>query len=111
MLRSPRTEWIDFIAVDKTSVCLRTASSISSAPHSPCALMKPSPNLRTTGLATTTGRTVQPLPSLAAPIASGLEACLLPQDIEQWRSDLQARLDRIQQHPEQGLGFIEEHGR
>ena len=29
-------------------------------------------------------------------------------DIARWREDLQARLARIQQHPEQGLGFIEE---
>lgn len=29
-------------------------------------------------------------------------------DIEPWRQDLHERLDRIQQHPEQGLGFIEE---
>ena len=73
--------------------------------------MKPSAKLATAGVATTTEGSVQRLQSLAAQIASGLEACLLPQDIEQWRADLQARLDRIQQHPEQGLGFIEEHVR
>ena len=33
---------------------------------------------------------------------------LLDLDIARWREDLQARLGRIQQHPEQGLGFIEE---
>lgn len=29
-------------------------------------------------------------------------------DIARWREDFQARLARVQQHPEQGLGFIEE---
>lgn len=29
-------------------------------------------------------------------------------DLPRWREDLQARLARVQQHPEQGLGFIEE---
>jgi hypothetical protein len=33
---------------------------------------------------------------------------LLDLDIARWRDDLQARLARVQQHPEQGLGFIEE---
>ena len=33
---------------------------------------------------------------------------LLDLDIGRWREDLQARLARVQQHPEQGLGFIEE---
>lgn len=32
----------------------------------------------------------------------------MPEDLAQWRQDLEARLGRIQQHPEQGLGFIEE---
>ena len=73
--------------------------------------MKASAKLPTAGVATRTDGSVQPLPSLAAQIASGLEPCLLPQDMEQWRADLQARLDRIQQHREQGLGFIEEHVR
>lgn len=34
---------------------------------------------------------------------------LLEQDIAYWRQDLCQRLEQIQQHPEQGLGFIEEH--
>jgi len=33
---------------------------------------------------------------------------LLDLDIARWREDLQARLARGQQHPEQGLGLIEE---
>jgi hypothetical protein len=33
---------------------------------------------------------------------------LLDLDIARWRDDLHARLARVQQHPEQGLGFIEE---
>ena len=31
------------------------------------------------------------------------------QDLRRWHDDLQARLQRVQQHPEQNLGFIEEH--
>jgi len=34
---------------------------------------------------------------------------LLEQDIAQWQKDLRKRFEQIQQHPEQGLGFIEEH--
>jgi hypothetical protein len=37
------------------------------------------------------------------------EAKLLEQDITLWQEDLQRRLVQIRQHPEQGLGFIEEH--
>jgi hypothetical protein len=33
----------------------------------------------------------------------------LEQDILFWREDLRKRLEQVQQHPEQGLGFIEEH--
>ena len=36
---------------------------------------------------------------------------LLEQDIARWREDLQKRLEQLDQHPEQGLGFIEEHVR
>jgi hypothetical protein len=36
---------------------------------------------------------------------------LLEADLARWREDLRKRLDQIQQHPEQGLGFIEEHVR
>jgi len=37
------------------------------------------------------------------------EAGLQEQDLARWREDLQQRLKQLQQHPEQGLGFIEEH--
>jgi hypothetical protein len=41
-------------------------------------------------------------------VAQG-ERHLLEEDITQWREDLQRRLKQVQQHPEHGLGFIEEH--
>jgi hypothetical protein len=41
-------------------------------------------------------------------VAQG-ERHLLEEDIACWRQDLQKRLAQVQQHPEQGLGFIEEH--
>lgn len=34
---------------------------------------------------------------------------VLEQDLAHWREDLRQRLEKVQQHPEQGLGFIEEH--
>jgi hypothetical protein len=34
---------------------------------------------------------------------------LLQQDLASWQADLQRRLKQLEQHPEQGLGFIEEH--
>ncbi len=34
---------------------------------------------------------------------------LLELELHRWREDLQARLQRVQQHPEHNLGFIEEH--
>lgn len=34
---------------------------------------------------------------------------LLEQDLTRWREDLHARLQRVQEHPEQNMGFIEEH--
>jgi predicted membrane protein len=37
------------------------------------------------------------------------EKHLLEEDIAHWREDLRQRLAQIQSHPEQGLGFIEEH--
>lgn len=39
--------------------------------------------------------------------ATGLPA----QELARWGQDLQTRLERVQQHPEQNLGFIEEHVR
>lgn len=41
-------------------------------------------------------------------LAEGEER-VLNQDIAHWREDLRKRLEQVQQHPEQGLGFIEEH--
>ena len=48
------------------------------------------------------------LPTLVKEIALLSQPCLCPEDIAHWHQDLQERLERIQQHPEQGLGFIEE---
>lgn len=41
-------------------------------------------------------------------VAQG-EEHLLEQDLAHWRADLRQRLRQIEQHSEQGLGFIEEH--
>jgi hypothetical protein len=41
-------------------------------------------------------------------IAQG-ELHLLDEDIDGWRADLKKRMHQVQQHPEHGLGFIEEH--
>ena len=41
-------------------------------------------------------------------VAQG-ERHLLEEDIAQWREDLKKRMQQVQQHPELGLGFIEEH--
>lgn len=49
------------------------------------------------------------LEELADQILRHGEKHLLEQDIAHWREDLHQRLDKIQSHPEQGLGFIEEH--
>lgn len=43
-------------------------------------------------------------------VADG-EELVLEQDIAHWREDLRKRLEQVHQHPEQGLGFIEEHVR
>ena len=51
------------------------------------------------------------LESLVDDIIAHNEDQLLEQDIARWREDLQKRLEQIHQHPEQGLGFIEEHVR
>jgi hypothetical protein len=37
------------------------------------------------------------------------ELHLLDEDIDGWREDLKKRMQQVQQHPEHGLGFIEEH--
>jgi hypothetical protein len=49
------------------------------------------------------------LEDLVDHILSHGEKHLLEQDIAHWREDLRQRLAQIQSHPEQGLGFIEEH--
>lgn len=51
------------------------------------------------------------LPALVPDLAGQAPAFLSPEDLAHWRQDLDTRLERIQQHPEQGLGFIEEHVR
>lgn len=51
------------------------------------------------------------LDTLVDEIVARGEDSLLEQDIARWRADLRKRLEQIQQHPEQGLGFIEEHVR
>ena len=47
--------------------------------------------------------------TLVEEILAGQEDRLLEQDLAHWREDLQRRLKELEQHPEQGLGFIEEH--
>ena len=59
-----------------------------------------------------------PLPALASSraaladavkaITSDCQPSILPEDLAHWSQDLENRLQRVQQHPEQGLGFIEE---
>lgn len=45
----------------------------------------------------------------AAQAAASLEAATLSDaELQAWRQDLEARLQHIQQHPEQNLGFVEE---
>ena len=41
-------------------------------------------------------------------MTSALTLGLSHQEIAQWQQDLQSRLTRLEQHPEHGLGFIEE---
>ena len=45
---------------------------------------------------------------LVQEITLSLKPSILPEDLADWTQDLESRLDRVQQHPEQGLGFIEE---
>lgn len=49
------------------------------------------------------------LEELADEILTHGQDQLLEQDLARWRQDLAQRLEQIQQHPEQGLGHIEEH--
>jgi len=46
------------------------------------------------------------LPALIQEITSELKPSILPEDLAHWSQDLESRLNRVQQHPEQGLGFI-----
>jgi hypothetical protein len=48
------------------------------------------------------------LPGLVQEITLSLKASISPGDLADWTQDLESRLERVQQHPEQGLGFIEE---
>ena len=48
------------------------------------------------------------VPALVQEITLSLKPSILPEDLADWTQDLESRLDRVQQHPEQGLGFIEE---
>jgi len=45
----------------------------------------------------------------ATAAAAITQARLTDDELQAWRQDLEARLERLQQHPEQNLGFIEEH--
>src|ERR1700730_12642139 len=49
------------------------------------------------------------VPALAKEISAEFQPSILPEDLSHWTQDLEARLLRVQQHPEQGMGFIEEH--
>src|SRR5574341_1328579 len=53
----------------------------------------------------------QSIETLVDDLLAHAQESLLEQDIARWRRDPQKRLDQIQQHPEQGLGCIEEHVR
>jgi len=58
------------------------------------------------------GRPTDPfLETLAEKILAHGEERQFQEDLAHWQEDLHQRLERIQQHPEQGLGFIEEHVR
>jgi hypothetical protein len=46
------------------------------------------------------------MPALVQEITSQLQPSILPEDLAHWTQDLATRLDRVHQHPEQGLGFI-----
>src|SRR6185369_6188785 len=50
----------------------------------------------------------QSLESLVDKIMAQNSNGLLEEDLTRWREDLHARLLRVQQHPEQNMGFIEE---
>lgn len=54
---------------------------------------------------------LQELDTLVQQIMNLPATGVLAQELTDWGRDLQARLQRVQQHPEQNLGFIEEHVR
>lgn len=54
-------------------------------------------------------RLSEEIETLVEAILASHEDRLLQQDIASWQADLQRRLQQLAQHPEQGLGFIEEH--
>jgi hypothetical protein len=58
--------------------------------------------------ATPSLRSKVPRAALVQEITLEQKPSILPEDLADWTQDLEARLDRVQQHPEQGLGFIEE---
>jgi predicted membrane protein len=53
-------------------------------------------------------RSKVPRAALVQAITAEQKPSILPEDLADWTQDLETRLDRVQQHPEQGLGFIEE---
>jgi hypothetical protein len=53
----------------------------------------------------------QALETLVDHILDQTQDALAQEDLDQWREDLRQRLEQLHQHPEQGLGFIEEHVR
>jgi hypothetical protein len=53
-------------------------------------------------------RSKVPRAALVQEITAEQKPSILPEDLADWTQDLEVRLDRVQQHPEQGLGFIEE---
>ena len=61
-----------------------------------------------TSLSPQPNSTARGLPALVQEITAELKPSILPEDLAHWSEDLESRLQRVQQHPEQGLGFIEE---
>lgn len=54
-------------------------------------------------------RTGAALAAAARTAATVTKAELTDAELQAWRQDLEARLETVQQHPEQNLGYIEEH--
>jgi hypothetical protein len=68
-------------------------------------------NLPTPDLPPTPRYPAAPRPALVPDLGCAPPSFLSPEELARWRQDLGARLERMAQHPEQGLGFIEEHVR